>query len=691
LKLIITEKPSVGQSIGKVLGARKRYDGYLEGGGYVVSWCVGHLVELAEPDAYDAKYAKWNKDDLPILPGEWQYRVSAATKKQFGILKTLMNRDDVESLVNCCDAGREGELIFRLVYHQCRCKKPFERLWISSMEDEAIKDGFAKLRPGTEYDALYEAALCRERADWTVGINATRLFSCLYGPTLNVGRVMTPTLAMVVMRETAIRGFTPEPFFTVQIVPGSFQAGGERMKEKSEAAAIADACQKAGTAEVTKVEQKEKSEKAPALYDLTSLQRDANRQLGFTAQQTLDYTQSLYEKKLVTYPRTDSRYLTDDMAEMLPELVTMAAQKCGIAADAPTAVNAAQVINSKKVTDHHAIIPTRTLAGANLAELPSGEKAVLMLIATRLVCAVGEPYRYTETAVELTCAGHVFKTKGKTVTDMGWKAYAGKQPENAEADAVLPVLEENAALSLVSVEVKEGKTSPPKHFTEDLLLSSMEAAGADEIPEEAERRGIGTPATRAGIIEKLVQKGFVERKGDKKTKILVPTSKGEALVTVVPEQIQSPTMTAEWEEKLLQMERGQYEASHFMEEINSMIRDMVENYECVSGADVLLPPKGAVVGNCPACGAEVLDKPKGYFCSNKECRFALWKSNRYFDSIGKKLTASIAEKLLVNGKVRLKGCKSARTGKTYDATLVMNTDEKGKAQFSLEFEKGGKR
>jgi DNA topoisomerase-3 len=293
--------------------------------------------------------------------------------------------------------------------------------------------------------------------------------------------------------------------------------------------------------------------------------------------------------------------------------------------------------------------------------------------------------------VELTCAGHVFKTKGKTVTDMGWKAYAGKQPENAEADAVLPVLEENAVLSLASVEVKEGKTSPPKHFTEDLLLSSMEAAGADEIPEEAERRGIGTPATRAGIIEKLVQKGFVERKGDKKTKILVPTSKGEALVTVVPEQIQSPTMTAEWEEKLLQMECGQYEASHFMEEINSMIRDMVENYECVSGADVLLPPKGAVVGNCPACGAEVLDKPKGYFCSNKGCRFALWKSNRYFDSIGKKLTASIAEKLLVNGKVRLKGCKSARTGKTYDATLVMNTDEKGKAQFSLEFEKGGKR
>ncbi len=687
MKLIITEKPSVGQSIGRVLGASKRCDGYLEGNGYLVSWCVGHLVELAEPQVYDNRYEKWSRSDLPILPERWQYRVTAATKKQFGILKTLMRRDDVESLVNCCDAGREGELIFRLVYHQCGCKKPFERLWISSMEDAAIKEGFAKLRPGTEYDALYEAALCRERADWMVGINATRLFSCLYGQTLNVGRVMTPTLAMVVLREAAIRGFVPEPFYTVQIVPGGFHADGERMKEKDAAAGIVELCRNTGKAMVTKVEQKEKTEKAPALYDLTSLQRDANRLLGFTAQQTLDYTQSLYEKKLVTYPRTDSRYLTDDMAGMLPGLVAMVQKKCSICPDVPAPVNAVQVINSKKVSDHHAIIPTKTLEGADLSELPGGEKAVLELVALRLVCAVGEPYRYLESVMELDCAGHTFKAKGKSVISPGWKAYAGKQDEKEEPAAELPVLEERAELPLASVELKEGKTSPPKHFTEDLLLSAMEAAGAEEMPKEAERRGIGTPATRAAIIEKLVQKGFVERRGDKKTKILIPTSKGEALVTVVPEQIQSPSMTAEWEEKLLLMERGSYEPRQFMGEISAMVSDLVRDSKRVDSAETLLPQKGAVMGRCPACGAEVLDRPKGYFCSNKECRFALWKNNRYFDSIGKKLTSAIAGKLITTGRVKLKGCKSAKTGKSFDATLVLSTGEDGQAQFSMEFEK----
>lgn len=687
MKLIITEKPSVGQSIGRVLGASKRCDGYLEGNGYLVSWCVGHLVELAEPQVYDNRYEKWSRSDLPILPERWQYRVTAATKKQFGILKTLMRRDDVESLVNCCDAGREGELIFRLVYHQCGCKKPFERLWISSMEDAAIKEGFAKLRPGTEYDALYEAALCRERADWMVGINATRLFSCLYGQTLNVGRVMTPTLAMVVLREAAIRGFVPEPFYTVQIVPGGFHADGERMKEKDAAAGIVELCRNTGKAMVTKVEQKEKTEKAPALYDLTSLQRDANRLLGFTAQQTLDYTQSLYEKKLVTYPRTDSRYLTDDMAGMLPGLVAMVQKKCSICPDVPAPVNAVQVINSKKVSDHHAIIPTKTLEGADLSELPGGEKAVLELVALRLVCAVGEPYRYLESVMELDCAGHTFKAKGKSVISPGWKAYAGKQDEKEEPAAELPVLEERAELPLASVELKEGKTSPPRHFTEDLLLSAMEAAGAKEMPKEAERRGIGTPATRAAIIEKLVQKGFVERRGDKKTKILIPTSKGEALVTVVPEQIQSPSMTAEWEEKLLLMERGSYEPRQFMGEISAMVSDLVRDSKRVDSAETLLPQKGAVMGRCPACGAEVLDRPKGYFCSNKECRFALWKNNRYFDSIGKKLTSTIAGKLITTGRVKLKGCKSAKTGKSFDATLVLSTGEDGQAQFSMEFEK----
>lgn len=690
MKLIITEKPSVGQTYARVLGASKRNKGYLEGSGYIVSWCIGHLVELAEPQAYDGRYEKWKRDDLPILPEYWQYKVSASTKMQFGILKTLMARNDVESLVNCCDAGREGELIFRLVYQQCGCKKPVERLWISSMEDTAIQEGFAALRPGSEYDALYEAALCRERADWIVGINATRLFSCLYGQTLNVGRVMTPTLAMVVMREMAIRGFVPEPFYTVQIIPDGFQASGERMKEKETATAIADECRAAGTAMVTKIEQKEKTENPPPLYDLTSLQRDANRQLGFTAQQTLDYVQSLYEKKLITYPRTDSRYLTDDMAGMLPELVAVAQQKCGVAPEHPAPVNAMQVINGKKVSDHHAIIPTKSLGDAVLEELPGGEKAVLSMIALRLICAVGEPCRYVERVMALECAGHTFKAKGKTIISPGWKAYSGKQEDKTEAEPELPMLEENMTLPIASVELKEGKTSPPKHFTEDLLLSAMETAGADEIPKEAERRGIGTPATRAGIIEKLVQKGFVERKGDRKTKILVPTSKGEALVTVVPELIQSPTLTAEWEEKLLRMEHGEYAADQFMTEISVMIQDLVQNYRPVNGAETLLPSKGMVIGNCPACGADVLEKQKGYFCSNKDCRFALWKNNRYFESIGKKLTLSMAEKLVDSGRVKLKGCKSVKSGKSFDATLVLSTGEDGQAKFSLAFDNGKK-
>ena len=686
MKLIITEKPSVGQVYARVLGASKRCNGYLEGGGYVVSWCIGHLVELAEPQAYDVRYEKWNRDDLPILPECWQYQVSSATKKQFDVLKKQMAREDVQSVVNCCDAGREGELIFRLVYHQCGCQKPVERLWLSSMEDAAIREGFASLRPGADYDALYEAALCRERADWIVGINATRLFSCLYGQTLNVGRVMTPTLAMVVMREMAIRGFVPEPFYTVQICPDGFQASGERMKEKEAATQIVNACRSAGMATVTKVERKEKAEKPPALYDLTSLQRDANRQFGFTAQQTLDYVQSLYEKKLVTYPRTDSRYLTGDMAGALPELVAAAQEKCAIAPGHPAPVNAMQVINGKKVSDHHAIIPTKTLAGADLQSLPKGEQSVLTMIARRLVCAVGEPCRYVESVMELECAGHTFKTKGKSIIAPGWKSYAGKQEEKDGSAVELPVLEEKMTLPLASVELKEGKTSPPKHFTEDLLLSAMETAGADEIPKEAERRGIGTPATRASIIEKLVQKGFVERQGDRKAKILVPTRKGEALVTVVPEAIQSPSMTAEWEEKLLRIERGEYDPSRFMAEIADMIQDLVRNYPCIDGAEIILPANGTVMGTCPACGADVLERQKGYFCSNGDCRFALWKNNRYFDSIGKKLTASMAEKLITTGQVKLKGCKSAKTGKSFDATLVLSTGDDGQARFSLAFE-----
>ncbi len=693
MKLVLAEKPSVAQSLAKVIGARKREDGYLEGNGYIVSWCVGHLVELAQPESYDEKYGKWRYDDLPILPEEWQYQVSSSTRKQFGILKKLMQRSDVESLVCATDAGREGELIFRLVYNQCGCKKPIERLWISSMEDSAIQEGFASLRNGTEYDALYEAALCRERADWIVGINATRLFSCLYGQTLNVGRVMTPTLAMVVMRDAAIRGFKPEPFYTVKAQLDGFEVSSDRIKEKDAALEVMKKCQNTGYMNIREVEKKEKQEKAPQLYDLTSLQRDANRQLGFTAQQTLDYTQNLYEKKLVTYPRTDSRFLTDDMESSIPGLVQKVQSAFGISNDSPVSVNAKQVINSAKVTDHHAIIPTLTATVFDTTELPSGEKAVLQMIVTRLICAVGESCRYSETVIEAECAGQIFKAKGKMIQDLGWKQYADKQNHRLSDDEnhELPVLQEGMKVEICSAEIKEGQTTPPKRYTEDLLLQAMETASSDEFPDEVERKGIGTPATRAGIIEKLVSKGFIQRVGDKKTKYLVSTDKGTALITVIPEQIQSPSMTADWEEKLLQVEKGQLAASEFMREIEGMITDLVKRYEVIKGADVLMKPKGNSIGNCPACDDAVMENHKGWFCSNKDCRFGIWKDNKYFTKIGKQMTTRIAEKLVKEGKVSLKGCVSAKTGRKYNAIVYVVPREDGTAEFQMSFENGGKK
>ena len=690
MKLVLAEKPSVAQSIAKVLGANKREDGYLEGSGYVVSWCVGHLVELAKPESYDEKYGKWSYNDLPIFPTDWKYNVSSGTKKQFGVLKKLMTRDDVDSLVCATDAGREGELIFRLVYHKAGCRKPFERLWISSMEDVAIKEGFENLRSGTEYDALYEAALCRERADWIVGINATRLFFTLYGQTLNVGRVMTPTLAMAVMREATISAFKTEPFYTVQIGLDGFTASSERYKKKSEAETVSSNCT---VATVTKAECKEKSEKPPALYDLTSLQRDANRILGYTAQQTLDYTQNLYEKKLVTYPRTDSRFLTDDMEHSIPDLVHMIFNTFPVEGVDHVPIHGEQVVNNKKVTDHHAIIPTRELQKCNLEEFPKGELAILQLIANRLCVAVGDPYRYAESVMELDCGGTMFSAKGKTVLQEGWKTLVRKSSstKSDEKEQVLPSVSIGDELNVIGTEIKEGKTSPPKHFTEDTLLSAMETAGADELPEEAERKGLGTPATRAGIIEKLVQKGFLERKGDKKTKHLIPTHKGTALVTVMPEQVQSPAMTADWEEKLLLIEQGEYSGEDFMEEIKNMIAGLVQNYEVIRDSEVLMAKEKNPIGTCPLCGSAVEDKAKAFFCSNRNCKFALWKNNRYFESIGKNMNASTAQKLLTAGKVKLKGCKSKKTGKSFDAIVYMEVSDDGKTNFSMEFENGGKR
>ncbi len=518
MKLVIAEKPSVAQSLAAVIGATARKDGYLEGGGWLVSWCVGHLAGLADAAAYNPAYAKWRYDDLPILPEPWQMVVSKDKKKQFDVLKQLMNAPDVTEVVNACDAGREGELIFRTVYELAGCQKPMKRLWISSMEDSAIREGFANLRPGTDYDGLRDAALCRAKADWLVGINATRLFSVLYHRTLNIGRVMSPTLALIVQREAEIDTFKPVPFYTVTLELPGFTVSGERMKEKAAAEQLKTACQGAAVT-VKKAGRKNKSEKAPALYDLTTLQRDANRLLGFTAQQTLDYLQNLYEKKLCTYPRTDSRYLTSDMAASLPELVQSLPGRCPFQWHGDC-LQCRPVVNDKKVTDHHAVIPTRNLQGADLSGLPVGEKAVLELVALRLLCAVAQPYTFAETAVVVECAGTEFTAKGRTVKQPGWRALdaayrAGLknvEPDKEPEDKALPELSEGQTLPLSGAAIKEGKTSPPKHFTEDTLLSAMETAGKEDMPEDAERKGLGTPATRAGILEKLVSTGFLERK-----------------------------------------------------------------------------------------------------------------------------------------------------------------------------------
>jgi len=699
-KLVIAEKPSVAQSIAKVIGADRRGDGYLEGNGYLVSWCVGHLVELASPEAYDEKYEKWRYSDLPILPSEWKYQISDATRKQFGILKKLMEREDVTGLVEATDAGREGELIFRLVYHQAKCKKPFERLWISSMEDQAISDGFSNLQNGKKYDDLYRAALCRERADWSVGMNATRLFSTLYGQTLNVGRVMTPTLAMIVQREAEIESFKPEPIYRLSISCGGITAVSDRFEKKEDAENILKVLEEQKTAQVIKIDPADKQEKAPQLYSLTALQRDANRFLGFTAQQTLDYTQSLYEKKLVTYPRTDSRFLTEDMENMIPDLARKMASKFGYTKN--ISVYPKQVINNSKVSDHHAIIPTVNVADAELGKLPSGEQKVLSLITTRLLSALGESAVRSEVDVEFTCVDTVFKAKTKNLTKKGWREIQDwimgnsmdsendkeEKSGNANMLACIAMLTNGKSYPLQNPKMEEGKTTPKKHFTEDSLLSAMERAGAEEMPDEVERKGIGTSATRAATIEKLVRIGFVERKGNKKTKYLLPTHKGVALITVMPEQIQSPSMTAEWEQKLLDVEKGNFHDTEFMDEIEEMITRLVRTYKVIEDAEVLMHPALEEIGICPCCGSHVVERQKGYSCENRQCDFILWKQNRFFEALGKKMTKQIAAKLLSEGKASLKGCKSKKTGKTYDTTVVMTVNENQRATFELNFERG---
>lgn len=687
--LVIAEKPSVAQSIAKVLGATSRKDGYLEGNNYIVSWCVGHLVGLADASSYNERYAKWRYDDLPIVPEEWLFEVPKDKAQQFKILRDLIKDKRVTELVCATDPGREGELIFRLVYHKAGCTKPFKRLWISSLEDAAIREGFNHLRDGSDYDKLYEAALSRSKADWIVGINGTRLFTTLYKKKLVVGRVQTPTLAMLVEREGKITTFHKEKYFNVHVERDGLIADMEKIKTEEEAKTIAAACDKK-QAVVSSVRKETKTVNPPKLYDLTTLQREANRYFSFTAQQTLDLVQSLYEKKLLTYPRTDSQFITDDMEGTARKVIDIICRKVSIFDGIRHDPDMKRIINNAKVTDHHAIIPTVQLEKQDISELPQSEQKVLSLVGMRLLAATGEKHIYDETRITLSCEGYEFKSKGKTVTQEGWKAVEQrfkaslKTKDKEDPEKVLPAVNENDILSPVSASVTEHYTTPPKPYTEDTLLSAMETAGNDEFDEETEKKGLGTPATRAGIIEKLVKSGFIERKG----KSLVPTKDGSNLVCVLPEQITSPTMTAEWENTLMQIERGNADADVFLKGIVQMTGDLVKAYPFLSDAEANRFESGKeVVGKCPRCGSPVYVGKGNYYCSSKECSFCMWEDNKFFASKKKKLTKKIAKELLDKGWCRVKGLYTPKKPQLYDAIIKLDDTGGNYVSFKMEFEK----
>lgn len=694
MKLIIAEKPSVAQSIAAVLGATERKDSYIQGGGYIVSWCIGHLVGLAPAHDYDERYKKWQQADLPILPQEWKYNVSPDKRKQFTILRELMNRSDVDSLVCATDAGREGELIFRFVYHMANCQKPFTRLWISSMEESAIKQGFDTLKDGSEYDTLYHSALCRAKADWLIGINATRLFSVLYDKTLNVGRVQTPTLAMLTQRSAKITDFQKEKYHVVHIAAGDLTANSERIPAAEDAQTMQTACHN-GQAVCVSVVQEQKTVNPPKLFDLTSLQREANRLHGYTAQQTLDLAQTLYEKKLLTYPRTDSRFLTSDMKKSAPVIVNLAALAVGFIRGnaAVTVDNIGSVINDAKVSDHHAIIPTLAIQDFDLSTLPETERSLLTLVCTRLVCAVHEKHIYEAVIASFECAGHSFTAKGKTVIAEGWKKIDTlfrnvlklkdeDEGGGAEADAALPPLVEGQSFENVAANVTEHYTQPLKPYTEDTLLSAMEHAGAEETNDEAERKGLGTPATRAAVIEKLVSSGFVQRKG----KQLITTTDGGNLIAVLPDVLTSPQLTAQWENALTLIAKGEAEPDSFMRDIESMTKGLCVNfYKADEDKKALFKSDKEEIGTCPRCGNLIYEGKKNFTCSNRDCQFVMWKNDRFFENRKKQLTKAIAAALLKDGKAKVKGMHSPKTGKTFDATVLL-ADTGGKyVNYRFEF------
>ena len=692
-RLVIAEKPSVAASIAAALGVKEKKDGYIEGGGYLISWCVGHLVELADAAAYGEQYKKWSYESLPILPEEWQYTVAADKGKQFKTLKELMHRADVSEVVNACDAGREGELIFRFVYDVAKCNKPMRRLWISSMEDSAIKAGFADLGDGRDYDALYASALCRAKADWIIGINATRLFSCLYHKTLNVGRVQTPTLKMLVDRGEAISHFKKEKYYHVRLDLSGAEAASERISDKPGADTLKAACE-AETAVCVSLTKEKKTAAPPKLFDLTSLQREAHKIYGYTAKQTLDLAQTLYEKRLLTYPRTDSAFLTDDMGETAAKTVTMLSGKLPFMEGAEFTPDVSRTLDSSKVTDHHAIIPTMELAKTDPAALPESERNILTLAGARLIFAAAEPHIFEAVTAVFSCAGTEFTARGKTVFAGGWKdlerryraTLKGKpDPEDMEEENTLPELSEGQTFESPTAKVTEHFTTPPKPHNEATLLSAMERAGNGDTNPDAERRGLGTPATRAAVIEKLVKSGFAERKG----KQLIPTQNGAALVSVLPDMLTSPQLTAEWENNLTQIAKGAADAGEFMQRIEAMARELVKENATADKSKAAFTggEEKPSVGKCPRCGCPVREGKKNYYCSNRDCTFTMWKNDRFFEERKVTFSAKIAAALLKSGKANVKGLYSPKTGKTYDGTVVL-ADTGGKyVNYKIEIPK----
>ena len=693
MKLVIAEKPSVGAAIAAVMGANEKRSGYFEGGGYLVSWCIGHLISLADAATYNEQFRKWKYDDLPIVPQEWQFIVASGKEQQFSILKDLMHRSDVSEIVNACDSGREGELIFRFVYEQANCKKPFSRLWISSMEASAIREGFSNLKDGRGYDNLYQSALCRAKADWLIGINATRLFSILYHKTLNVGRVQTPTLAMLVNRDYAISSFKKEKYHVVRLDVGGVAALSERQDDEAAARQMKAACEKS-QAVCTSLKKEKKTAAPPKLFDLTALQREANRLYGFTAKQTLDYAQALYEKRLLTYPRTDSKYITSDMEGSTKELITGLCAALPFMQGVKLQADLARICDNSKVTDHHAILPTAEFVKTGFSSLAESEKKLMTLVCAKLLCAVAAPYEYEAVTAVFSCADTEFTVRGKTVISDGWKemerryrATLKDKPEAEDgenADVTLPELSEGQGFPNPAAKVTEHITTPPKPHSEASLLSAMERAGNGDTDPDAERRGLGTPATRAAVIEKLVKGGFAERKG----KQLIPTQNGAALVSILPDMLTSPQLTAEWENNLTQIAKGAADPGEFLSGIEAMARELVRTHAAaLDGKKDLFREEKPSVGKCPRCGSPVHEGKKNYYCSNKECAFVMWKNDRFFEERKTAFSAKIAAALLKSGKANVKKLYSPKTGKTYDGTIVL-ADTGGKyVNYRIEVQK----